>query len=620
MRNLPEGSTMLIVDEPAAGLTWTDDPDWSLDGTKIVFDASPGKDWTRSRMMVLEERESRPAFRDLGLGNSPKFSPDGQTIAFLLPPDTVANEAPGVYVMRVDGSDRRRIGLFGAPFWSRDGKKLLVNTFGEPTECNVHDLATGKSTRVAVPGLKIFSWPRWAGNDRIVACIGRGSEPDAIVLLDVSRPDRGRVVEMLWNRRNGPDVYARWPLFVVGTGDCYFVGVKETLRTLLMVSQKTGDIGHVHQIEGVGQRDELGGLGLSPDGKFLLFCANRPDREKLPARAQGRDRNDAAASADRLADVLKRKPPRPSTPDGKRMQVYLRDLKEGGTTLIADEPVAGLIRTSSPTWSSNGRQIAFHATPENDWGRSRLLVLSEREGRPAVDDLGHGSCPAFGPDDETIAFLVWPGPNWQERPGVWTMRSDGSQRRRLTDLGAPFWSPDGQWMMINHFGDPTECRLHHLATGKEEVVRVAGHEIWSWPRWVGPNEIVAVIRKAEGQEAIALLDVSRPASAEIVRIRWSRGPALDVLPRWPLHRAATGETLFVGVRNPNFRNLFSVSPKPGNRPEPRQEEALQDQLEGLSLSPGGRYLLFNANRPGRASTPEPGVARPVENAGAPRAD
>jgi hypothetical protein len=30
--------------------------------------------------------------------------------------------------------------------------------------------------------------------------------------------------------------------------------------------------------------------------------------------------------------------------------------------------------------------------------------------------------------------------------GVWVMRADGSQRRRLGEFGAPFWSPDGRWI------------------------------------------------------------------------------------------------------------------------------------------------------------------------------
>ena len=33
--------------------------------------------------------------------------------------------------------------------------------------------------------------------------------------------------------------------------------------------------------------------------------------------------------------------------------------------------------------------------------------------------------------------------------GVWLMNADGTNRRRLCELGAPFWSPDGARVLVN---------------------------------------------------------------------------------------------------------------------------------------------------------------------------
>ena len=109
----------------------------------------------------------------------------------------------------------------------------------------------------------------------LVACVGTGDEPDPIVLLDVSEPAQARVVETLWRRGPGQDVYARWPLFSPATGTCYFVGVEGNRRTLLSIRRGGGP-----GIRGGrrGHEDELGGLTFSPDGRYLLFGANRPDR------------------------------------------------------------------------------------------------------------------------------------------------------------------------------------------------------------------------------------------------------------------------------------------------------------------------------------------------------
>ena len=70
MRDLVEGVTTLVADEPVPGLSWSGAPDRSHDGTRIVFDTSPGKDFVRSRLMIMEARDGKSVVRNLGAGNS----------------------------------------------------------------------------------------------------------------------------------------------------------------------------------------------------------------------------------------------------------------------------------------------------------------------------------------------------------------------------------------------------------------------------------------------------------------------------------------------------------------------------------------------------------------------
>ena len=177
--------------------------------------------------------------------------------------------------------------------------------------------------RILVPGQKIFSWPRWAGPDRLVACIGTGNEPDSIVLLDISQPTEARVVETLWRRSAEQDVYARWPLYLPGTGTCYFVGVEGNRRTLLSI--KRGEGGPAAAVEGEGHEDELGGLSFSPDGRYLLFGANRPDR--AAAQAPGIDFEHRREGGLAAGGGHPRAPAEAQSGPGTRMQVYLRDLE-----------------------------------------------------------------------------------------------------------------------------------------------------------------------------------------------------------------------------------------------------------------------------------------------------
>jgi RNA polymerase sigma factor (sigma-70 family) len=329
-------------------------------------------------------------------------------------------------------------------------------------------------------------------------------------------------------------------------------------------------------------------------------------------------KHDPAQAVSQFVEVLKRYPPRHSSTEGARMQIYMMDLVAGGTTLIADEVMPGLTWCGAPTWSHDGRRIAFDASPGMEWQFSRLMLLEVREGRPAFKDLGPGNCTTFSPDDQRIAFLLNSGAAPGAQEGVWIMQADGTERRRADGFGAPFWSPDGHEFLVNSFPEPTVSTVINLETAKGGTLEVAGHRIFSWPRWAGPGMLVAVIGTGEEGEAIALLDVSKPTEAKIVEVLWKRGADLDLTPRWPLYWPESGRCFFVGVEEPNerkratprnrpilsgpapgLRTLYSVKRGESGRAVRMETGGQDDKIGGLAFSPDGRYLLFGANRPER---------------------
>ena len=71
LRDLVEDRTTLVADEPIRGHVWCGNPDWSHDGTKILFDAST--DMWKAHAKVLHEalehhisEEESDVFHDLG--------------------------------------------------------------------------------------------------------------------------------------------------------------------------------------------------------------------------------------------------------------------------------------------------------------------------------------------------------------------------------------------------------------------------------------------------------------------------------------------------------------------------------------------------------------------------
>lgn len=274
MMDLENGRTTLVADEAEPGFNWCGTPKWSHGGTRIVFATWPMPGFESGRMKAIDVDEGKPVCVDLGTGNSPTFSPRDDRIAFALEPGTVPRAEAGIWVMRADGSDRSRVGEYlGAPFWSPDGREFLTCDYTD--QCVVFNFDKREAEKLAVAGQRIFSWPSWAGPATLVSALAHGPEGDSIVLLDVKKPSRARIIEVLWKRSAALDATPRWPVHRPNTRRYYFIGVKGTKRTIYWVER--GQPGRTNRLEPRGYDDKLGGLSFSPDGRYLLFCGNRPE-------------------------------------------------------------------------------------------------------------------------------------------------------------------------------------------------------------------------------------------------------------------------------------------------------------------------------------------------------
>ena len=167
-------------------------------------------------------------------------------------------------------------------------------------------------------------------------------------------------------------------------------------------------------------------------------------------------------------------------------------------------------------------------------------------------------------------------------------------------MTAPFWSPDGHEFLINSHSVPTQSTVINLDTKDGGVVNVAGHQILSWPSWVGPGTLVASLTTEGAPDSIALLDVRSPAEAKVIEVLWKRNNELDVTPRWPVYRPDTRNCFFVGDE-PAKRTLYMVprgESLKARRMDVVERRPLHSRAFGcLKFSPGGRYMLFTAERP-----------------------
>src|SRR2546425_1147594 len=133
-----------------------------------------------------------------------------------------------------------------------------------------------------------------------------------------------------------------------------------------------------------------------------------------------------------------------SSRSGARGDIYVMNPDGSGAVRLTDSPFLD----GQASWSPDGRRIAFMSErdaigveePQNIYGmnadgsaQTRLTFCS--------NDFCSLSNPSWSPDGRQIAFEQFPG-------FIWVMNADGSAATRLTDGSTlerdPSWSPDGR--------------------------------------------------------------------------------------------------------------------------------------------------------------------------------
>ena len=194
----------------------------------------------------------------------------------------------------------------------------------------------------------------------------------------------------------------------------------------------------------------------SPDGRRLAFVS-RVGGWQEPDDPEEKEKS----KPPRVISTLKHKMNGEGFTYDRRPHVFVVDVDGGAPRQVTD----GDFADATPTWSPDGRLLAFVSARHDDWdldNRSDVWVVAPAGGEPrrVTDSAGPVGHPAFSPDGTSIAFFGARHVNEAGRNmltftvpvagGVPTCLTPSLDRTCAPFYGnvGPAWTPDGQWILF----------------------------------------------------------------------------------------------------------------------------------------------------------------------------
>ena len=236
------------------------------------------------------------------------------------------------------------------------------------------------------------------------------------------------------------------------------------------------------------------GMAWTPDGKAIVFWAGGGIKRidvaskavsDIPFHVTGtrfvenavRQQKDVAPDSFDVKMIRFAK----ASPDGRRVvyealgRLWIKDAAGGAPRRLT----GGSDFESYPTWSRDGRQIAFVSWDDDRAGRIKLVGANGGAARDVTPEPGHYLEPAFSPDGSLITYRkssdgFLTTALWGRDPGLYVVPVRGGTPKRVTKKGRmPQFGATGDRIFFTDSGEE-EKRLFKSVnlTGGEEVTHL----------------------------------------------------------------------------------------------------------------------------------------------------
>ena len=419
----------------AEGLAYEHQPRFSPDSRRIAFTSDRGGGDNIWLMNVDGSDKRQLTKEDFRLLNQPSWSPDGRFIVAKKHFTTGRSLGTGeVWLYHVSGgggvqlvkraSEQLQKEL-GEPIYAADGKSVFyirnvtpgpIFEYAQDSNTDLfdierYDLETGEVT-TAVSGLGGSVRPTPSPDGKRIAFVRRERARSKLYVKDLVSGEERKVYDAL-----DQDVQETWAVTGV------YPNMAWTPDGASVVFWAGGKIRRVRVADGAAAE-----IPFRVDDTRAVIDATHPQVEVAPDRF--------STTMPRWATV---------SPDGRQVvfetlgKLWIKPTTGGGAARRLTAGGDGF--ELFPSWSRDGRSIAFVGWTDAGLGHVRVVGAAGGAAREVTAQPGHYAFPRFSPDGRTLVFERRRGgpltsSRWSQDPGVYRVATAGGASTLIARRGA----------------------------------------------------------------------------------------------------------------------------------------------------------------------------------------